>query len=160
VAAVAILSLFSVILGGCDMTETSNGDSPPWDPCSAFPESVMQQLGYDYMSNVRSPGEKCGWVNSKTGYGPVVQYVTKAEIDDWRSNTVDLTEVTIGQYSGYRYRYRSESVDPLFACTVRLETKNSNVVFRVVNQSLRNEDPCPIVAEVATALAEYLPPAG
>lgn len=117
----------------------------------------MRNLGFDYKSTAQTSGRQCGWLNTKTGYGPDIQYLTKSALnDDWRSETASLTEITIGQYKGYHYR--SKGVDPNFACSVRLETKNSNVVFSVVNDIHGSEDPCPLALRTAAELVDYLPP--
>ncbi|MEV0297551.1 DUF3558 family protein [Nocardia sp. NPDC050710] len=150
--------MLSAMVAGCGPSKTTSGEAPQWDPCAAFPESAMQQLGFDYKSRVQSPGRKCAWVNSTTGYAPEVQYQTKARLDDWKSETDALTEVDIGTYAGYRYRFAG--VEPRFMCAVRLETENSNVVFNVINQLDGEEDPCIVATHVATALVSYLPPAG
>ncbi|MGS2806122.1 DUF3558 family protein [Nocardia sp. MW-W600-9] len=157
VAALALATLLSVLSTGCGLTADSSGEAPHWDPCAAFPESAMGQLGFDYKSSAQAPGRECGWLNTKTGYGPDIRYLTKSALDDaWKSEVVSLSEIAIGPYSGYHYR--SKGVDPNFVCSVRLKTMNSNVEFSVINQNYGAEDPCPIAIHVATELVGYLPP--
>lgn len=162
VAVLTLAALFSIVPVGCSAAETSGGEVPQWDPCSAFPDSAMQQLGLNYKSSVQTPGKQCAWLNTKTDYGTEVQYSTSEHTDDWRAGIDTPIDTTIGQYTGYRYRslYQDRSVDPNFICTVRLKTKNSYVVFKVINQMLREEDSCAVATDVATALVNYLPPPG
>lgn len=117
----------------------------------------MEDLGFDYKSSVQAPGRECGWLNTATGYGPDIRYLTKAAVgEDWRSRAASLSHITIGKYSGYQYR--TEGLDPNFVCSIRLETENSSVEFSVVNQNYGSEDPCPIALRVVTDLVDYLPP--
>ncbi|WP_253815884.1 DUF3558 family protein [Nocardia amikacinitolerans] len=137
---VAMLApLLSAVLTGCGPSKATSGKAPQWDPCAAFPESAMQQLGFDYKSRVQSPGIKCAWVNSTTGYAPEVQYQTDSRLDNWKLETDALTKISIGTYAGYRYRFTG--VEPQFMCAVLLETENSSVVFKVINQFAGEEDP-------------------
>ncbi|MFI8972786.1 DUF3558 family protein [Nocardia asteroides] len=155
--ALVFATSLTLLLAGCNTNSDSAGEAPIWDPCDAFPASAMKELGFDYKSSVQSPGLECGWLNTATGYGPDIRYLSKGAVDEgWRSKAASLIEITIGQYSGYQYR--TEGIDPNFVCSIRLQTENSSVEFSVVNQNYGAEDPCPIVLRVATDLADYLPP--
>ncbi|WP_425301178.1 DUF3558 family protein [Nocardia neocaledoniensis] len=156
-AVVGSSMLLAIALSGCGTKSESSSDAPAWDPCNAFPQSAMMELGYDYKSSTQSPGRECGWINTSTGYGPDISYLSNAAIQNgWRTKATSLIDITIGPYTGYQYR--SDGVAPNFVCNIRLETKNSNVLFTIVNQNYGSEDPCPMAKHVATELAEYLPP--
>ncbi|MFD4441449.1 DUF3558 family protein [Nocardia sp. NPDC058519] len=152
-------ALLSMLLTGCDTTSDSSGEAPSWDPCEAFPESVMQQLGYDHKLQAKAPGRECAWSSDEANMSPSIHYFKNGveyNVTDGRSKAVELAEVTIGPYAGYRYR--SEGLDPNFVCSVLLETKNSRVLFSVYATVFGGDvDPCPVVTHIATELVGYLP---
>ncbi|WP_330182233.1 DUF3558 domain-containing protein [Nocardia sp. NBC_01503] len=154
VAALAV-GLFGT---GCGRSsDTSTGEAPKWDPCSAFPESAMQDLGLDYkaLPGGQTPGMRCTWANTQTGYSVDVQYRTKNQFTDWRTGAEDITDFTAAPYSGHTYHIQGNSHP--FMCSAQLKTKNSDVVFQVTNQNYRPDDPCAFATRIATALAKYLP---
>lgn len=163
IAALLAVALAPALLSGCNTSESSN-EAPAWDPCLAFPESVMQELGFDGRPTPQSDRRPCSWMKSGTLVWMQVRYLTKGSLagdlrtgvgDDWRSDAISPASLNVGVYKGHLYR--SKGVDPNFVCSARLETMNSNVVFAVYGGG---GDPCPIAAQVATELAGYLPPAG
>lgn len=152
------MALVSVLLTACAGEVEQNNDAPFWDPCTAFPVAAMERLEFDYKSSVELAESECAWVNTRTGVSLNVQYgKTPARAKGEGSESVSLSEVVIGPYSGYHYR--SKGVDTNFVCSVRLDTLNSYVVFRVYTHNYGSDiDPCPIATRAATDLNRFLPP--
>ncbi|MBC7300196.1 MAG: DUF3558 domain-containing protein [Nocardia sp.] len=159
-AGVMVSALLSMFLTGCDTISDSSGGAPSWDPCEAFPDSVMQRLGYDRKLQAQVPGRECAWAGDEANMSPSISYFkdgVEYNVTDGKSKAVDLVDVAIGPYAGSRYR--SEGLDPNFVCSLLLETKGSRVLFSVYAAvSGGDVDPCPIVTRIATELVDYLPP--
>ncbi|MFI1920560.1 DUF3558 family protein [Nocardia sp. NPDC020380] len=146
----------ALVVSGCGTRNTTGDAAPPWDPCTAFPESALQDLGMNYKAQTQLHGQTCGWAKLVTGYNVNIFYRTQTDFSDW-SDPEDPSKVTIGSYDGHVYHLKGNSHP--FMCAIQLATKNANVVFTVTNTNYQSEDPCAVATQVANGLEKYLPPA-
>lgn len=144
----------TALASGCTQnSNTTAPAAPQWDPCTAFPESVMQTIGMTDKSEEGTTGLRCSW-SGASGYRMDVWYHTNGA--DWKLGAEDITDTTIGAYQGHTYHLTAQN-HPYF-CALQLQTRSANVVFEVTNSLHKNDDPCGVATRAATTLGSYLPP--
>ncbi|MFJ4654381.1 DUF3558 family protein [Nocardia sp. NPDC088792] len=153
--AVSAAVVVALLAGGCEGKTNSTPAAPAWNPCTAFPESALQNAGLDPKTQDRIPG-MCSWSGS-THYRVDIRYLTKASGANWQLGHTDITSIKISPYAGHTFHDARENSN--YLCGLQLETRGADVTFEVTNSLLQDEDPCAVATRIATGLKDYLPAA-
>lgn len=160
-AHVAIAAI-AVATAACGPAKHEAAQAPEWDPCGAFPASVLQESGLDPQRRPNSgvAGVGCSWDSLGDKSLTVdVRYRRDSGAESWGKDVNGTTEpTTIGSHRGEIYHLNGD--EQAFVCVVSLDTTGGGSVLFKLRDQRAGADPCSELTAVVSVLEKYLPAAG
>ncbi|WP_433600367.1 DUF3558 family protein [Nocardia sp. CA-135953] len=151
--------VIGVVSTGCGKDNGREpGETPKWDPCTAFPDAALSEVGLmpERKSAVQFPGETCGWVGHE--YTLNVRYTSGEQAAGWQRVGADPKPVGVGSHRAHIYHLQGDRF-PEFTCIIEIDVPEGNVVFDLRKADDIENDVCSDVTRVSSALEKYIPPA-
>ncbi|MFI6997177.1 DUF3558 family protein [Nocardia sp. NPDC050175] len=159
-ALTAALAATTVLITACD-GDHRPAQPPPWDPCSAFPDTTLRDAGVnpERKSQGQFPGESCTWLSqTNPDFSLGIRYASGDGAAEWKNGKDrDVEPITVGTHRGDLDHRTGENRK--FVCLMRLDTVGGYVTFEFNDMNAERPDPCTDLTHIATVLEPHIPPA-